>query len=155
VAKFHDLLQLVQKWRTTTMYHDKRETLINDLRSAEANTRLDAAQQLRRYDDEAVIGALIESLADTELNICQMAMDSLTAIGGPALSMLMEALHHDDSGVRTAAALTLGDLGEEQAVHALIDALNDESVGVQDAAAESLNRIGTGEALAAVARWRD
>ena len=136
------------------MYDDKRENLITDLRSPKATTRLDAAQQLRRYDDEAVIGALIEALADTELKICQMAMDSLARIGSPAVQMLIEALQHGDSGVRTAAALTLGDIGDEDAVDALEDALDDDVEGVQNAAAEALNRIGTGQALAAVARWR-
>ena len=136
------------------MYNDRRATLINDLRSSKTNTRLDAAQQLRRYDDEATIGALIEAFADTELRICQMAMDSLARIGTPALQMLINALQHADSGVRTAAALTLGDIGDGEAIDALAAALEDEIAGVQDAAAEALNRIGTGEALAAVVRWR-
>jgi HEAT repeat protein len=137
------------------MYHDQRDTLISDLRSSKANIRLNAAQQLRRYDDEAVIGALIEAFADTDLKICQMAMDSLARIGTPAVSMLIDVLHHEDSGVRTAAAFTLGDIADEDAVDALADALDDENEGVQDAAAEALNRIGTGEALAALAGWRE
>lgn len=137
------------------MVNDNRTNWINDLRSSKAITRIDAAQQLRRYDDEAVIGALIEALADTELKVCRMAMDSLGRIGSPAVDMLVGALDHDDSGVRTAAAFSLGDIGDEDAVDGLIEALDDVDEGVQNAAAESLSRIGTGEALAAVERWRE
>lgn len=137
------------------MYSDRRENWINDLRNARTETRIDAAQQLRRYHDEAVIGALIEAFADTELKVCRMAMDSLASIGLPAVKMLIDTLGHIDSGVRSAAVLTLGDIGDQRVVDALIDTLDDEDEGVQHAAAETLSRIGTSDALAAVHRWQN
>ncbi len=63
--------------------------------------------------------------------------------GAAALEPLRDALTHDDSAVRAAALLALGDLGDPVALPHLCDRLSkDGNSMVREAAAQSLGRLG-------------
>ena len=63
--------------------------------------------------------------------------------GKAALEPLHDALTHVDAGVRAAALLALGDLGDPAALSDLCDRLiKDGNSMVREAAAQSLGRIG-------------
>ena len=69
---------------------------------------------------------------------------ALAAIGGPAVTALVQAAAHPMWWVRDAAVETLGDIGPTAAsgVPALLEALNDESLQVRRHASEALGIAG-------------
>ena len=69
---------------------------------------------------------------------------SLSAIGAPALSSLVEALPHDSEQTRGAAAFALGELrtAATDAVPDLVKLVNDESIWVRRNVVEALGTIG-------------
>jgi HEAT repeat protein len=68
------------------------------------------------------------------------ANSSLVAMGFPAVSVLIEALAHEDFGVREAALKTLIEIGEP-AVSPLVTALASENVAISGGAAAALGAI--------------
>jgi HEAT repeat protein len=58
-----------------------------------------------------------------------------------AAPYLTEALHDEDNKVRGAAAQSLGEIGEKQAVDALIEALNDSDANVRASVATALGKL--------------
>jgi hypothetical protein len=62
----------------------------------------------------------------------------------------VQALNHEDSGVRSRAAEALGKIGNEAAVSALMQALNHEDYYVRRNAAEALRKIGNEAAVPAL-----
>lgn len=86
----------------------------------------------------------IERLYDGDPQLAERAARWLGHFGGPhALEPLRDALTHENAGVRAAALLALGDLGEPAAVPALCGRLaGDSNSMVREAAAQSLGRLG-------------
>ncbi|MHC4711788.1 MAG: HEAT repeat domain-containing protein [Planctomycetota bacterium] len=86
---------------------------------------------------DEMITTLIRQLADYSTRAS--ARRRLLQIGKPAVPALVEALSNPIEGVAWAAAVTLGQIGAEEAVEALERALS--RPGIQDAAREALGRI--------------
>jgi len=67
-----------------------------------------------------------------------------------AVDALINALNHENSDVRSSAALALAKIGSERAVDAVINALNYENSDVRRSAASALGEIGSERAVDAV-----
>lgn len=78
---------------------------------------------------------------------------ALSALGGPAVSALIDLLSNDDWWMRAAAADILGDMGlpAQEATPALASLLTDESLWVRRNAAEALGIIGNNDEVAILA----
>jgi HEAT repeat protein len=73
--------------------------------------------------------------------------------GAAALTLLEEALLHDDNAdVRASAAETIGDLETERAVDILAEGLEDPNEDVREAVVDALIEIGGKQALPALQR---
>ena len=68
-------------------------------------------------------------------------LEALGKIGEPAINPLLQALKHEDSGVRQKAAFILGSIGDASALEALTQAKEDKSWFVRDAAKGALKKI--------------
>jgi len=101
----------------------------------------------------------IERLYEGDPQLAAQAARWLGSSGGAAvLDPLRDALTHDDSAVRAAALLAMGDLGDPAALPHLCDRLSkDGNSMVREAAAQSLARIGdrTVEATLEIAATTD
>lgn len=95
----------------------------------------------------------IERLYTADPQLAEQAARWLGHFGGAAaLDPLRDAVTHADAGVRAAALLALGDLGDPAALPELCDRLaHDGNSMVREAAAQSLGRIGNRSVLAALA----
>ncbi len=67
---------------------------------------------------------------------------ALVAMGTQAVEPLCQALDHEDIGVRSQAAIVLGDIGDTRAVESLCRVLRDENAIVRIQVAEALGNIG-------------
>lgn len=95
-------------------------------------------------EDRADPAAWIERLYAGDRQLAERAAQWLGHFGGPAaLNPLCDALTHEDAGVRAAALLALGDLGNPAALPHLVERLaRDGNSMVREAAAQSLGRLG-------------
>lgn len=95
-------------------------------------------------DAHADLAGWIERLYAGDPQLAERAAQWLGQFGGAAgLAPLCDALTHDHAGVRAAALLALGDLGNPAALPALVERLaHDGNSMVREAAAQSLARIG-------------
>lgn len=89
------------------------------------------------------IPQLINELADHHGLVRQRAREGLVALGGAAVSALVEALTDPRGQVRWEAAKALAEIGDPAAAGPLVQALEDERAGVRWLAAEGL--VGLGE----------
>ncbi len=72
----------------------------------------------------------------------QEMVDELVELGSPAVRQLIELLSDAEYKVRMAAATTLGEIGDEQAIEPLIESLSDTSKNVQRVSTGALINIG-------------
>lgn len=142
------------------------EQLQQQLRSANAETRRQAAEQLGQVKDGRAVEALIAALTggERDWSVLYAVAAALEDIADPwAVPALVEALwHHQDEFVRALAAGTLGKIGDTRAVEPLARALQEgggvEGMMVRGAAAWALGEIGGAqavEALIAHLEWGD
>ena len=140
--------------------------LQQQLRSANAETRRQAAEQLGQVKDGRAVEALIAALTggERDWSVLYAVATALEDIADPwAVPALVEALwHHQDEFVRALAAGTLGKIGDTRAVEPLARALQEgggvEGMMVRGAAAWALGEIGGAqavEALIAHLEWGD
>ena len=112
-----------------------------------------------RGEKQADLATWIERLYEGDPQLAERAARWLgNSNEKAALEPLHDALTHDDAGVRAAAILALGDLGDPAALPDLCDRLmKDGNSMVREAAAQSLGRIGdrTAEAALKVAAGSD
>ncbi|HUW12272.1 MAG TPA: HEAT repeat domain-containing protein [Anaerolineae bacterium] len=78
------------------------------------------------------------------------AIDALVKMGTPAVEALIEALRDWDSAIRSAAALSLGQIGDPLGVEPLISVLSDKESRVRRTAVEALGAIGDTRAVEAL-----
>lgn len=97
-----------------------------------------------RGEKQVAVATWIERLDRGDPQLAAKAARWLGTSGGKAaLEPLRVALLHDDGGVRAAALLAIGDLGDPAALPDLCECLvNDGNSMVREAAAQSLGRIG-------------
>lgn len=130
--------------------------LIEQLQAEDKSQRERACHALRGLGPDAALAVepLIEALTNDPANTVRYnAADALGAIGkaaAPAIPQLMYALEHDKDGVPEASATALGDIGDEQAVHALVRMSNHEERGLRLLVIASLGRIGGDDAVTAL-----
>lgn len=111
-------------------------SLIQALSSPNSRVRSHAAEVLERLG--------WEPWSDTELAWYLIAREQwmeLAMLGTPAVEPLIRTLRGDNDRIRSEAAWTLGEIGDQAAVGPLVDALADG--GVAQAAAEALVAIGS------------
>jgi HEAT repeat protein len=133
------------------------EQLQQQLQSANAETRRQAAEQLGQVKDERAVEVLVMALTggERDLSVWYAVAQALVASGDArAVPALVEALqHHEDDFVRAEAAEILGKIGGAQAVEVLARALQeDRGIGgvVRAAAAWALGEIGGTQAVPAL-----
>ena len=133
------------------------EQLQQQLQSANAEARRQAAEQLGQVKDERAVEVLVMALTggERDLSVWYAVAQALVASGDArVIPALVEVLqHHEDDFVRAAAAGILGKIGGVQAVEVLARALGeDRGIGgvVRAAAAWALGEIGDPQALPAL-----
>ena len=130
--------------------------LQQQLRSANAETRRQAAEQLGQVKDGRAVEALIAALTGGEgdLSVWYAVAQALVAIADArVVPALVEVLQrHEDDFVRAAAAWALGEIGGTQAVEALIAHLQYDKFEVLCTVAEALGKIGGDQAIESLGR---
>ncbi len=121
--------------------------LINDLSNPEGTVRRFAASLLARLPDERAIEALTISLYDTHPDVCKASAEALASIGAPALSVLLDALHHPEAWIRQQAIIGLTKSRDLQVVPELIHLLDDENRDVRKQVIQSLGQLRDSRAL--------
>jgi len=96
---------------------------------------------IRKIQGSESIDQLIPLLGDEDWRIQNLAEKALVEKGSLAANPLIKALQHENSGVRSGAARTLGKLKDERAVKPLLFALKDKHRMVRINAAEALGEI--------------
>jgi uncharacterized protein len=135
---------------TTEAAYDPHDPAFADLYSG----FIEAEKVRTRFHGEkqADLATWIERLYEGDPQLAERAARWLGNFGGKeAVEPLHDALTHNNSGVRAAALLALGDLGDPAALSDLCDRLmKDGNSMVREAAAQSLGRIGDRTAEAAL-----
>ncbi len=133
------------------------EQLQQQLQSANAETRRQAAEQLGQVKDERAVEVLVMALTggERDLSVWYAVARALVAIGDArAVPALVEALqHHEDDFVRAEAAEILGEIAGAQAVEVLARALQEDGGAggvVRAVAAGVLGNIGDPRAVPAL-----
>lgn len=120
-------------------------SLAEALKHDDAELRAQAAVTLEGIGPEAAsaVPALIDALADKDVNVRSNASNALVQVGGEALPGLIAALKSEQRDVREQAARTLRKMGPtaQSAVPALVEALQDDDVDVHTAVSSALFAI--------------
>jgi HEAT repeat protein len=100
--------------------------------------------------DESEIPALIMALMSNSPDVRSESIESLAAIGPPAVPRLIESLSSANALIRQGVATALGEIipVSEATVPALVDALHDSSEEVSQEAASALATLGPAAASA-------
>lgn len=120
------------------------ERLSNGLSDPDAGVRQCAALGLRFHADDRVMPGLIQALSDPDGLVVQLAGDALVAIGGNAVSALLDVLQNGKETARLEAVRTLAMIGDESAIPALFNALDGDSRWIEYWASLGLERMGVG-----------
>ena len=104
-----------------TPYQRTTEALRILLTTGDEVDRCYAARALGILGDKSAVEPLIDCLRDEDIDVCVDAVEALGRIGDlSATPSIIESLENDSSGeVCTAAAISLGQLGSEEAIDAL------------------------------------
>ena len=122
--------------------------LIAALASPDWIVRMHAAKALGRIQDPQAVGPLVPLLQDKVKAVREEASTALAAIGGAALSSLLDALTHVEWLVRLHAVEALGKTRSPEAVVPLLSVLfNDRDRAVREDAVRALGQIGDPRAV--------
>jgi HEAT repeat protein len=130
-----------------------RSKLLRDREKAQMK-RLRTKENLRSAELELPRLLAVVDTGNTKQKLT--AIKSMKRLGkyyDPAVRSLMDALNHEQSIVRAAAAGALGELRVSSAISALSLTLDDENLDVQDNAIAALTQIGTPNALQAISHY--
>jgi|GEM_PF-2550357 len=105
--------------------------------------RQEVAKQLKNYDSDEAVNALIILLEDEDVFVRDDAAESLLQLNRPRLVEVWKQALNDLSGdVRNIAVKALTDLGYvEEAIDRLVDLLEDKDFFVRDSVAELLLQL--------------
>lgn len=121
----------------------ERIRLRRQLRSEDADVRLEAVQKLSTCAPDRCGELLLTALQDAELRVRLEAARSAAQVGlRRAVPPLLDWLDDPSAKVRAAAATALGTLDGEQVVAPLVRGLGDADATVRLAAARALGRLG-------------
>lgn len=139
-------LASIASWKVVPELADRLET------DPDRGVRQSLVRALGRLGDDRALAALLKTLQDRDLQVCQEAALALSRFNSPAAyDALLEALNskggRDTWQIRRLAAYALGKLGDRRAVPALVASLRDESDLVVPAAAEALGELGDRQAI--------
>ncbi len=102
------------------------DRLLDDLKSDNASTCIDAAFKLAEIKDDRAVDGLIEALQDPKPLVRNYAIFALAEIGNPrAMEPIVRMLNDSDIEVRSRAAWALGKIGDRSCMPALAAALKD------------------------------
>ncbi len=122
-----------------------RDELVQKILSGQDEQAEPAVEPLAAYHDEAV-EALAESLAGADADARWWIARTLAAIHtSQSAALLTKMMGDPDSGVRTCAAMALGELGSlagAEGAQALAAHLADESAHVAEVCTVALSRVG-------------
>lgn len=133
------------------------EDIATQLSSDNPTVREDTARRARKFDDSAVITALVESLGDSSERVRLHAIDSLVALhAAEAVPALIETMNQDASDeVRREAIDALGRIGDPQAGPALIALLEENRERPPLNAIWAVGEIGDMDALPVLSALRE
>jgi HEAT repeat protein len=114
------------------------------LRDPDYTIRQCAALGLSHQSDLDAIPDLIQALDDKDSLVVRLAGDALTAVGGPAVTALIETLESGSNGARVEAARALGVIGDTRAIPAMFDAWEDGSALIRHWIEAGFERMGVG-----------
>ena len=112
------------------------DAIVSILSTGRYNARVCAVRLLANTHDPRAIAGLIAVLGDRDLG--DVAADSLTEIGQPAVGPLIQALKEGSIEARRRAARILGSLRSSEAIPALISALRDKDDILRNEAGRAL-----------------
>jgi HEAT repeat protein len=127
--------------KSTELNDERIRSLIHALVERDVETRMKAAETLRKLGDTRAVDPLIKALGDKYFKVRKNAALALGEIGDArAIESLIEALTDFAFHVQ-AAAKALGKLGDSRAVVPLFIALGDSETVVRAAAGNSLKEL--------------
>lgn len=130
------------------------ESAIQDLRSPNTATRLQAAEYLRDHAHPAAVSALLDALSDNSIDVAYAAAEALTHVGAD-VEPLVEARFYDvrDDSTRYLALVVLAAVASVESEGLLIEVLHSGDPNLSEVAAEGLRRINTPNAHHALDQW--
>ncbi len=118
--------------------------LAQALRDPDPEVRQCAVLALRQHPNFAVVPELVALLESKEKMLARLAGDALVAIGGPAVSDLMETLENGPPGAQIEAARALALIGDTRAVPAMFAAWEHGSTMVRHWVEQGFENMGIG-----------
>jgi len=103
-----------------------------------------AALGLSQQPDVDSIPDLIERLEDDDRLVARLAADALIAIGGPAVTDLIETLENGPQSSQIEAARALAVIGDTRAIPAMFAAWEDGSALIRHWIEQGFERMGVG-----------
>ena len=102
-------------------------------------TRWDIVNTLDKIESKEIIPTLITLLEDSNINICQRAIDALIKIGFDShIPDLLKLIEHPDSDIRDAAVDVLVDSDSEMVITGLLKLVENSNIRVRESAIEAL-----------------
>jgi HEAT repeat protein len=125
------------------------ETLIDFLRGADADLRMQAALTLGEQKDLQAIPALLETLNDENVNVRYHAVEALGKLrAGEAVEPLLKIAESGDFFLSFAALDALRQIADESAAARILPLLNDELL--REAAVETLGAVGNPDVVSSI-----
>ncbi len=123
-------------------------SLINALKSENANTRYSAVLTLGRIRNQSTVASLIPLLKDNNREVRLMVVRALGDIGDKkTVSLLFAVLENEDVCFRVGAIKALGKIKDTAATDFLIKTLRDKDKDVRNCTAWALGEIGNENAI--------
>jgi HEAT repeat protein len=116
--------------------------LIPLLGDSAPEVRAAAALALCHHPHESAVGALINSLADSDPLTAGLAANALVQIGSPAVPGLLEVMKLAPTGIKILALRALSDIRDHRAIPVMMKCIGEESAVLQYWAKEGLDRLG-------------
>lgn len=122
---------------------------ISDLKAADVQQRVRAADQLGALRAKAAVSNLVSALSDSDARVREAAAFALAEIADqtPASNLVRILAGDSDSTVRASAAFALGMIGDAKAAPGLEDALDDSAAEVRSAALVALGLMGSDDSV--------
>lgn len=132
--------------RSLALFTEDRavDGLIELLADPDQSVRHCAALSLRLNPSTRAIPALSKLLDHKDRLLSRLAGDALTAIGGPSIPALAEAMKSPNAQVRIEASRALSRMHNSAAIPILFEGLNDPSGVVQHWVETGLSELGVG-----------
>ena len=140
-----DLLTAIEKMGPAVV-----DPLLEALGDKEGTVRKFSAIVLGNLRDPRAIEDLSMMLYDLHTEVGKAASDALAKFGPQAVDILIESIHHPESGIRENAVIALGKIQDVRITPVLIEMLHDPDRDIQKHALQSLGRLKDQRALSAI-----